>query len=1038
MSRAVSRPYDRRAVDGRLRPQRRGPVRTVSASRARIVIELAGQAFESDLPDRPVVVGRGEGTDLRLLDDDIGLTQCRIEALGDGRHVVRDLASGRPTRVNGLEVQQVSLADGDVVEVGTARITYRAAVETPAAGSDRAEPAPAAAPRGALREAPPRDPLADGAGRPPTPSRHVSHHDLKKAMLGLGAAAVVAIVVAAVLSSGGASDDAAAAERRLQSALDLYRGQDYVAAASLLEDLDRAGTPLTVREKAGRYLELARAALADAADDADRLSAHPLDVDTEHLDTRRELFVRRHGALLVSRFDDAMNKVEAAQSAWRQDQLEDARKAAERRLASQQWSEARRVWTGLRAKGTPGVRFDDEVESALQAIESRAGEDASKLLEAANAAAATSGPEAGIARVEARLPDFEGTAAHGRLVGAVQDWQREIRDRLAAGHVPDVSGPTTAPGPTAPTPAPAPATDARVAEVEKARADAEKRARDRAYAAAAEALAAALRPDDAGPAVDRARARQADLVLAGRGLGLLIADISARPEAYRHVEMGAQVVVSLEAADAEGVTGSVTGGRARYRWSALPTTRLVGLVLEVKGHGEDLVALAGLLHELGAEAPADQRLVEAGSEGVPTATIFPLVARWRQEPVPEGGYVAWKGRYVSPAERDRLARLEQLDGLASKAHQADAKVWKPAAEELLSLGDDGRARLADVLTTRRGALVESIAASKAFDSGKTRAKLYDELQKRRAYALLLIEDANAWPYPNPSGQNTDEVVRRVDAVREVWEHPFSLVASWNASLKSRLAEVADLDAFLVRADPSYKPDLADLDQRVGKRIDMPSYTPDAGSAGLRQYSLKVLAFNERVATTSTREEKDCVRAVNEYRMMMGRRAVRINERLVRAARGHSIDMRVNGYFAHDTPAPYATPDSRTPGDRVRKQGYGGGVGENIAMGTWSGRDAFAAWFHSSGHHRNMVAAGWTEMGAGRSGGSWWTQNFGAAGGTSLKEPDELPPPEKAFAPEPEDDSGRPLDRGGERLPNEPPPGSPPPAAPPDEPGAPSD
>src|SRR5262245_59253893 len=203
---------------------------------------------------------------------------------------------------------------------------------------------------------------------------------------------------------------------------------------------------------------------------------------------------------------------------------------------------------------------------------------------------------------------------------------------------------------------------------------------------------------------------------------------------------------------------------------------------------------------------------------------------------------------------------------------------------------------------------------------------------------------------------------------------------------------------------------------------MPSYAP-ASAASLREYDLKVLAFNERVATSATLEEKDNVRAVNEYRMMMGRAAVKIEERLVRSARGHSRHMRDHDYFAHENPA---YPEVKDPGTRARRQGYGGGVGENIAWGTPTGRDAFQAWFGSSGHHRNMLGRGWTEMGAGRALPSHWTQNFGALGGRALGDPAPLPAPATDVAPENEDaNRGKPAGPSAPRVPDEPPPGPPP-------------
>ena len=173
-----------------------------------------------------------------------------------------------------------------------------------------------------------------------------------------------------------------------------------------------------------------------------------------------------------------------------------------------------------------------------------------------------------------------------------------------------------------------------------------------------------------------------------------------------------------------------------------------------------------------------------------------------------------------------------------------------------------------------------------------------------------------------------------------------------------------------------------------------------------------------------REEKDCVRAVNEYRMMMGRRR-RQDPRAPGARRARPQPAHAGARLLRPrrARATSATPENRTPGDRARRQGYGGGVGENIARGTWSGRDAFAAWFTSSGHHRNMVARAGRRWAPAAAAATWWTQVFGAAGGTSMDLPEALPAPEEAFAPEPEDPTGRPTEPGRRRKCPRTPPGS---------------
>ena len=55
--------------------------------------------------------------------------------------------------------------------------------------------------------------------------------------------------------------------------------------------------------------------------------------------------------------------------------------------------------------------------------------------------------------------------------------------------------------------------------------------------------------------------------------------------------------------------------------------------------------------------------------------------------------------------------------------------------------------------------------------------------------------------------------------------------------------------------------------------------------------------------------------------------------------------------------------------------------------------AFWQWFGSSGHHRNMLMPGHTEMGCGAARHHWWTQLFGRLTGKSLNPPQVPPDPD---------------------------------------------
>lgn len=984
-----------------------------------IRIEVADSIWEAPLPPRAVRVGSGETCDLRLGCEGVATDHCVFRPLAGGRFVVKDASSGLPTRVNGAEIQQIRLEPGDVVEVGDARIVF-APVSEPLA---EAVVAPATTPREgtALPAAATTKPASVRATRVP----QKGGHRLAGPLLGLGAAAALAIGLAILVRSTTSGSEEAGAQNRLERALDLYRDRDYEAAREALTALAQDPTARTEIHRVERYLRQTNEAINAAQSDLDRYWGQRLDFSLASVATAREVFRQKHGESMATRFDEMVERIREDQTTWTEEQVQRAGERVAALLESEEFAAARTAWQALRARRYAGVDLKEAVDTGLREVEHHADGAAARLLASAEEIDVEHGPERALQRVKAKLRCYEGTRAYGRVLEAVEALEARVRTALAAAG--PTYPPTSATEPTPGTPTTATPDDTAKRAVEAVLAQVAEAASKWHFADAVVLLDGAL--DDAGDEGvrghedlrTRLEARREDLDLAREGLDALAGDISAHPERYRRIEMGPGFFVAFVRASCETVTGAIPGGTTEYRWAALPPTRVAYVIRRMKAEGRAALGLAALLREAEAEEDVDGLLVAAGEGGVESTVLFPLIARWRGETLPVSGYVCHEGRYVTPEERERLEFLARITHAAKRVRQRDARVWKEAAEELLALGPEARATLLQALHSRRGDVLDELAGLRAFSSSRTKSKLFSELEKRRRHALALIQDAVAWPYPNPSGRNTDEVVARVDAVREVWERPFDVIVAWSDEARSKLGLVSEVDEYLVRADPSFQPSFDDLRERVRRAVDMPTYTPNSAAKSLRQYYLKVLAFNEKLPTTATLEEKECVLAVNEYRMMMGRQALKINERLVRAARGHSHHMRENNYFAHNVPSGNgATDENRTPGNRARTQGYGGGVGENIARGTWTGRDAFSAWFRSSGHHRNMINAHWTEMGAGRSGGSWWTQLFGGASGRKLSLPDALPAPAPFFAPEPEDERGRPAQPGRPEFPDEPP------------------
>ncbi len=96
-----------------------------------------------------------------------------------------------------------------------------------------------------------------------------------------------------------------------------------------------------------------------------------------------------------------------------------------------------------------------------------------------------------------------------------------------------------------------------------------------------------------------------------------------------------------------------------------------------------------------------------------------------------------------------------------------------------------------------------------------------------------------------------------------------------------------------------------------------------------------------------------------------------NDQLAKAAYDHSVDMNVNNYFSH------TGLDGSSPGQRITAAGYAwNSYGENIAKGYTNEQAVINAWLGSEGHCKNIMNAGFKDMGVGRMG-NYWTQDFGS-------------------------------------------------------------
>jgi uncharacterized protein YkwD len=130
-----------------------------------------------------------------------------------------------------------------------------------------------------------------------------------------------------------------------------------------------------------------------------------------------------------------------------------------------------------------------------------------------------------------------------------------------------------------------------------------------------------------------------------------------------------------------------------------------------------------------------------------------------------------------------------------------------------------------------------------------------------------------------------------------------------------------------------------------------------------------LAANAALAPKLDPEEVRAILACNLTRNLLGLSTLKIDLQLSAAARDHSQDMEKLKFFAHESDVP----GKKDPWARAKNFGTTAS-GENIYMGRTDGNQANLGWFHSPGHHKNMLGQH-VRIGMGRSG-VYFTELFG--------------------------------------------------------------
>jgi uncharacterized protein YkwD len=389
---------------------------------------------------------------------------------------------------------------------------------------------------------------------------------------------------------------------------------------------------------------------------------------------------------------------------------------------------------------------------------------------------------------------------------------------------------------------------------------------------------------------------------------------------------------------------------------------------------EDHLVVAGFAYDQSmreqARASVASALDKAGEDKTKIEQAGRLFAHREGRDYPSGGFVAEAGEVITRTEWNRRRNAEQI----AKLHD------------------------------RQESLMKRLRKSKVVRSIEKIAEMRSELDRAREHALDLIfdEETYFYPYRNRMKEYTPvqkEVDNRVAAVREIWDNKATIKTKADSSTAGVLRDLDEVGVKLrqLGAEPTLlETELETLRRYFDLTLTVRNYFIDPGEKEAFALNTQVMEWNDKNPGVAKTPEAKQVEITNDYRVMFGRRALKIADKLVLSSRAHGDDMSRGGFFDHFN----VKLRNRKPGDkipeqacgcssdkiltgcshgpdaRIRQQGYGFmACSENIHAGSGDPLGAHNSWCHSSGHHRNILQQAWTEMGTGQVG-RYWTQNFG--------------------------------------------------------------
>ncbi len=663
------------------------------------------------------------------------------------------------------------------------------------------------------------------------------------------------------------------------------------------------------------------------------------------------------------------------------------RASVDRHLAAERWADAVSELQRFAAGVDSPLSWGDRLDERLTAVR-RAAEEAWRGLELEVRGAAASGKvEAARLRLTAALDRFRGTIPY--YVG-----QELLADLAAqsAGRAPDPPAPP----------------DVR-AEVIPLQLQVDDLLRSFRFADAERIMASAVvKAGDA--AALRARAeRRMDAVRAAHAFARRLA-AAAGEGALSSVKItldGGREASAAGATESE-LTVSAQGATIGCPWAMLPAPAVLALAAAVPLTAEERIGLAVFAYESGLPKEAGRALKEAADAGGGEAVQLLLSGLRHLTAPPDGGFAydpelnaalgssTVKDGWITATEKEGARILAQARPLADRLSVAtDSAQYEQLVGQLVGLSGNPaltgasreqiRQAVLKAARQNRARRIDDLLKRAANRSLSRLADLKAELNRRRQEAVDLVFNKGVYPDEDHGRAGQAKIDPAVQRVREIWENPAGAALQGDAVVQRSLDQIkAQFEGALKRlgiAEDAGGAETAETGADGaggGSVLDLRTYAGTPKEKEFLEYNRRILAYNAGQSDVPP-EIRQVADRVNAYREMMGLKVVELNPALVKAAQKHAAAMARDGQLWYEG-------TDGNPAARAKSEGYGGYVGENVALAAEQNGDPVGQWLHSAPHHRNLLGQAYNQAGAGMSG-RFWCLDLGKGGlGSGLQEP----------------------------------------------------